>query len=67
MAEGQTVTIGNKEYDIDNLSENARTQVTNLRIADQEINRLQMQMTLAKTARMAYAKALRAELPSENQ
>ena len=67
MAQGQTVTIGNKEYDFDNLSEKAKAQLANLRVADKEINRLQMQIALAKTARSTYAQSLKAELPSDNQ
>lgn len=61
----QTVTINGTEYTLDNLSEKARTQLTNLRVADQEINRLQQQLAIAQTARAAYAQALAAELPKD--
>ena len=60
---GQTVTIDGTEYNLADLSENARSQVTNLRVTDQEIARLQQQLAIAQTARTAYARALSAELP----
>lgn len=63
MSEPQTVTIDGQQYNLDALSENAKAQLTNMRLADQEIARLQMQMALAQTARNAYAQALKTELP----
>jgi 3-hydroxyisobutyrate dehydrogenase-like beta-hydroxyacid dehydrogenase len=67
MTEGQTIAIGDKEYALDNLSDKAKAHLKNLRIADQEIHRLQMQLNIAKTARQVYAKALRSELPADAQ
>jgi hypothetical protein len=67
MADGQTITIDGKEYAPEDLSENAKAQLTNLRVVDQEISRLQQQQSIAQTARNAYANALKAELPSGNQ
>jgi len=62
---GQTLTIDGAEYNLADLSENARAQVTNLRVTDQEIARLQQQLAIAQTARTAYARALSAELPKK--
>ncbi|CAO1661539.1 DUF6447 family protein [Salinicola sp. NYA28a] len=62
---GQTLTIDGTEYNLADLSENARAQVTNLRVTDQEIARLQQQLAIAQTARTAYARALSAELPKQ--
>jgi hypothetical protein len=62
---GQTLTIDGTEYNLAELSENARAQVTNLRVTDQEIARLQQQLAIAQTARTAYARALSAELPKK--
>ena len=67
MADAQTITIDDKEYALDSLSDAAKAQVTNLRVTDQEISRLQQQMAIMQTARKAYANALQAELPSGNQ
>ncbi len=59
----QTVTIDGTDYNLADLSENARSQVTNLRVTDQEIARLQQQLAIYQTARTAYARALQQELP----
>lgn len=67
MADAQTITIDGKEYASDDLSDAAKAQVTNLRVTDQEISRLQQQLAIYQTARKAYANALKAELSSGNQ
>ncbi|WP_104019692.1 DUF6447 family protein [Roseovarius nitratireducens] len=67
MANTQTVTIDGKDYELESLSDAAKDQLTNLRVVDQEIARLQQQQAIAQTARNAYANALKAELPSGNQ
>lgn len=63
MAEqAQTITIDGKEYDTAKLSEDARNHVVNVRVTDQEIERLQRQLAIHQTARTAYARALSSEL-----
>ena len=64
-ASSQTVTIGGTEYNLDDLSENARSQVVNLRVTDQEISKLKQQLAIFQTARTAYARALGEELPKK--
>lgn len=59
----QTVTIDGSEYNVSDLSEYARNQLLNLRVTDQEIQRLNQQLAIAQTARTAYARALKDELP----
>ena len=59
------VTIDGKQYDLDQLSEAAQSQLTNIRVTDQEIARLQQQLAIAQTARQTYARALQGELPSD--
>jgi Family of unknown function (DUF6447) len=58
-----TIKIDNKDYDTDKLSDEAKSQLINLQVCDQEIKRLQVQLAIAQTARMAYAKALGEALP----
>jgi hypothetical protein len=58
-----SITIDDKDYDTDKFSDEAKTQLTNLQVCDQEIQRLQIQLAIAQTARMAYAKALGEALP----
>lgn len=62
MAEQQKITIDNQEYVLDDLSDNAKAQLANLRVVDAEISRLQQQMAIAQTARNSYASVLRSEL-----
>ena len=59
---GKTITIDGKAYQIDSLSEQARAQVTNLRVTDAEIERIKAQLAIFQTARITYAKALKDEL-----
>ena len=51
MAEQQTVTIDGQEYALDNLTEEAKTQLNNVRATDQEIARLNMQLSITQTGR----------------
>jgi hypothetical protein len=59
------ITIDGKEYDLDTLSEAAKSQLTNIQVTDQEIARLQQRLAIAQTARQAYARALQGELPAD--
>ena len=65
MTVSKTITINDKEYVVDDLSDAARAQLVSLQITDQEISRLQQQQKIAQTARNAYAQALNAELPKD--
>ena len=57
------ITIDNKDYDTDSLSDAAKAQLTSLQVTDQEIQRLNIQLAIAQTARNAYARALGELLP----
>jgi len=65
MTDAQTITINEKEYVFDDLSDAAKAQLVSLQVTDQEISRLQKQQNIAQTARNAYAQALNAELPKD--
>lgn len=56
------ITIDEKEYDLDKLSEATKAQLTSMRLADAEIQRLNIQLAIAQTARNAYALAVRKDL-----
>ena len=58
-----TITIDNKPYDLDTLSDEANKQLQSLQFVDAELQRLQAQTAVLQTARIAYAKALQAVLP----
>ena len=65
MTDIKTITIDDKEYVLDDLSDAAKAQLVSLQVTDQEIIRLQQQQKIAQTARNAYAQALSAELPKD--
>lgn len=62
MADQQKVTIDGTDYALDSLSDQAKAQLTNLRVTDQEIARMQAQLAIFQTARASYARALKEEL-----
>ncbi len=58
------ISIDNKEYNLDDLSNDAKGQLASIQFVDAELARLQGQAAALQTARMAYAKALQAALPA---
>ena len=52
------VKIDNQNYDFDALSGEAKAQLTMLQFVDAELQRLNAQIAVLQTARMAYSKAL---------
>ena len=54
-----TVTIDEKEYDTDDLSDDAKAQLGSLNFADAEIARLTALIAAMQTARNTYAAALK--------
>jgi len=61
-----TIKIDEKDYDVDDLSEDAKAQVLSLNFVDAELNRLQLKVAAMQTARNAYASALNSML-GENE
>ena len=59
------VKIDDKEYDLDRLSDEAKSQLQSLQCVDAELQRLNAQAAVLQTARMAYAKSLQDALPKE--
>ena len=57
-----TITIDNKEYVFESLSDKAKAQLSSLQFVDGELARLQAKASVLQTARMAYSKALQDEL-----
>lgn len=58
------VTINGKEYQTEDLTENAQKQLVSLAFVQNEIKKLEAQIAAFKTAEIAYSKALDNELPS---
>ncbi|HJU10987.1 MAG TPA: hypothetical protein VJ728_08920 [Candidatus Binataceae bacterium] len=59
------ITIDGREYDSENLSDNAKQQLMNLTAVEAEIRHLQAQLAMFQTARSAYLSGLTAELAKE--
>ena len=64
MTEGtdQKITIDEVEYNLNDLSDNAKAQLANIQFVDAQIQQLNNEWAVADTARMGYTNALKAEL-----
>lgn len=56
------ITIDDKEYDFDSLSDNAKANVVNLQFVQQEIKKLRGQIAVFQTAESAYQNNLKEAL-----
>ena len=56
------VNVDGVEYNLDDLSENARAQVMNLRFVSERLQQLNNELAVADTARMGYSAALKREV-----
>lgn len=56
------ITIDGKQYAVEQLSREARQQISNLRVVDAQIARLGAELAVAQTARRVYARTLQASL-----
>jgi len=63
MATNKTLTIDNKEYALDTLSDVVKQNLLKLRAIDREISRLNVQMAIAQTARTVVAGNIKNNLP----
>lgn len=60
--ENQTINIDGVNYDLSDLSDNAKAQLVNIQFVDAQIQQLNNEWAVADTARMGYTNALKAEL-----
>ena len=61
-----TVNIDDKEYKVDELSEDAKEQLGSMRAAERQMEFSKAQLAIATTARNAYALALKEELAKDD-
>ena len=61
-----TITIDGNEYVIDQLSDEHKTVIHQIQIADQEIEKLQTMQAILTTGRQAYINQLGEELTTED-
>ena len=57
-----TITIDDKEYNLDDLSNQAKEQLASIQFVQSEIKKLEGQMAVYKTAAAAYTSALKAAI-----
>tara|TARA_B100000674_G_C37182280_1_gene620251 strand:+ start:15 stop:239 length:225 start_codon:yes stop_codon:yes gene_type:complete len=61
------LTLDGKEYDTENLSDNAKAQLASLQFNEVHMNRLRNELAIADTAKIAYTRALKLELEGETK
>ena len=61
------ITIDGKEYDTDQLSDEAKNQLISIQFVDRKLQEVQLEQAAYQTARNAYAKALNEILQKEEQ
>lgn len=66
MTDQPKVTIDEKDYLIEDLSDDAKNQLNSMNVVDQKIANLQQEVAIMQTARNAYARALTAALPQKS-
>jgi len=59
-----TINIDGKEYDLDQLNENAKQQLASLQFVQGEIRKLESQLAVYKTAGASYTTALKQSIDS---
>ena len=57
-----TVTINNKEYNLDDLTDKAKENLASLQFVQNELKRQQAQIAVLNTAASAYSNALNKEI-----
>ena len=56
------ITIDGKEYNSDDLSQNAKEQLVSLQFVQAELKRLEAQLAVYRTAAVAYSASLKKEI-----
>ena len=57
-----TITLDGKEYNTEDMSDNAKAQIASLQFNEVHTQRLRNELAIADTARIAYTAALKKEL-----
>jgi hypothetical protein len=61
-----TINIDGQEIKLNDLSDTARSQLTNMQAVDRQIADIQQQIAIMQTARNAYATALKGEIAEKH-
>jgi hypothetical protein len=65
-ANNLTINIDGEEHKLNDLSDAARSQLTNMQAVDKQIADIQQQIAIMQTARNAYATALKGEIAEKH-
>ena len=65
MEKANTITVNDKKYNEKDLNKKAQSLVQSLKVTNKEIQRIEDQLAIAKTARNAYGISLNPNLPKE--
>ena len=60
------ITIDSKEYELESLSKKAQDNIATLQYVQSELNRLQAQIAVFKTAESAYINVVNQEIENSN-
>lgn len=60
--DGQKISIDGTDYILDNLSEKAKAQISNIQFVDTQIQQLTNELAISDTARIGYTNALKREI-----
>jgi hypothetical protein len=58
----EKITIDGLEYNVDDLSDEVKNQLTNIQFVDVQIQQLNNELSVSDTARIGYTNALKEEL-----
>jgi len=64
--ETNTITIDDKDYNLDDLSDECKAEIQTLQFCEGEIARLNAKLAVAATARIAYQRAVAKLMPEES-
>ena len=60
--DGASITVDNKEYKDEDMTDDAKTQILNIQFVDGQIKQLKNEWAVSDTARLGYTAALKGEL-----
>jgi len=65
MSEAAKITINDKEYNIDDLSNEAKSYIAQIQLIDSKMAPMRAELAIFQTARDTYSNSLNAELEKE--
>ena len=60
-----TIKIDNQDYELENMSDAAKAQIQSIQMIEGEIRHLQLQLSIAQTARNVHAQLLKQALDTK--